>query len=211
MHASLAMILGCLHTAAINWDWFFDSPTSARDAVTDYFPRAEYLDLLDADTRTAIERLTTASHDIHLPPTAAGAGGGDDDTIGPPAHTAWSYRTAAEQTKYCFAERAVGRIRGFMVTLPSRCVCGPDLVEGLRAREPMAMFVLLYWGVLLDGCAADPWLWWAGATTGRDVVAETSAVLARSPAYGLEDVREGIAWARGQVGLGVLDAAAAAY
>ncbi|GJN78418.1 hypothetical protein PLIIFM63780_001912 [Purpureocillium lilacinum] len=200
VHASFAMFLGCLHTAAINWDWFFDSPTSARTAVLDYFPRQEYMDLVDADTQTAIQRITSASHSIRLPPTGDPSLDSPDGHQGPLAHDVSSYHIAAEQTKYCFAERVVGRIRGFMVNLPSRCVAGPDFVEGLRTHEPMAMFILLYWGVLLHGCAADPWMWWAG-TTGREVVEETAAILAGSHVCELEDVREGIAWAREQVGL----------
>ncbi|KAJ6444635.1 survival factor 1 [Purpureocillium lavendulum] len=198
VHDSFVMFLGSIHTAAMNWTWFFGGATSARLAVEEYYPRLEYMELIDVDTMAAIQRLSTVCRAIRLRPTGDPAL--DSDGQGPISYDVWSYRIAVGQTKYCFAEHVVGRIKGFMVNLPTRCVCGPEIADGLRTREPMAMFILLYWGVLLHGCAGDPWLWWAG-TIGRDVVVETSEILARSPAFELEDVREGIAWARKQVGL----------
>ncbi|KAJ6437414.1 C6 transcription factor [Purpureocillium lavendulum] len=197
VHASFIMFIGCAQTAAINLEWLFDSPTSARLAAEEYYPRLEFLDLLDFETRTAINRMSTVNRIVRLPPTGDPAVDSEDGQ-GPISYDVWSYRLAVGQTKYCFAEEATGRIKGFLVSLP--CMCGPEIVEGIRTREPMAMFILMYWGVLLDKCAADPWLWWAG-TTGRDLVDESSQLLVRSPVFGLEDIREGVAWARRQVGL----------
>ncbi|UNI24915.1 hypothetical protein JDV02_010632 [Purpureocillium takamizusanense] len=211
VHASFVMFVGCAHTAALNWQWFFDSPTSARVAAEEYYPRLEFMELIDPQTKTAINRLSTVNRLVRLPlppPDDAGELDGDSSEEkkrqrqrqGPLSYDVWSYRIAVGQTKYAFAEQAVGRIKGFLISVP--CMCGPEVIEGLRTREPVAMFVLMYWGVLLDACAADPWLWWAAGRTGRDVVEAASAVLVRSPEmFALEDVREGITWARGRVGL----------
>ncbi|KAK4086084.1 hypothetical protein PCL_06834 [Purpureocillium lilacinum] len=199
VHASFVMFVGCAQTAALNWQWFFDSPTSARIAAEDYYPRLEFMELIDPQTKTAINRLSTVNRLVRLPPTGDPAQDSEDGQQGPLTYDVWSYRIAVGQTKYAFAENAVGRIKGFLISVP--CMCGPEVIEGLRTREPVAMFVLMYWGVLLNECAADSWLWWAAGHTGRDVVEAASGELLRSPVFALEDVREGIAWARKQVGL----------
>jgi hypothetical protein len=77
---------------------------------------------------------------------------------------------------------------------------GTDFIWAIRKQEPVALFVLMYFGVLMDRYGADTKAWWI-MTTGRDLVKEASEILLRSPVAMMDDGREGIAWTRRQVGL----------
>lgn len=67
------------------------------------------------------------------------------------------------------------------------------------------MFILMYWGVLVQRATRDPSLW-ALVSEGRDVVAEASEFLLRSEIADIPGVREGIAWTRNDAGLPPLPA-----
>jgi hypothetical protein len=114
-----------------------------------------------------------------------------------------SYDVAIAQTKYCFAEDAVGRMKGYFITIIP--AAGNEFVAGVRSHEPLAMFVLLYFGVLVDRASRDPMMWLLGSA-GRDFVAETSRLVMLSDIAGVEGVVDGVAWARGEVGLPPLGA-----
>lgn len=77
---------------------------------------------------------------------------------------------------------------------------GPEFLQGVRDREPVALFTLMFWGVLLNAHSYDQMAWWV-RSSGRDLVKETSEIIAVSHISHLEDAQEGIRWCRQQVGL----------
>lgn len=116
----------------------------------------------------------------------------------PPESERYMYWLAIAQLKYCFAEDARGLIAGYCLTFIP--VAGADFIWAIRKQEPVALFVLMYFGVLMDRYGEDPRMWWI-TTTGRDLVKETSEILLQTPIAMIPDGREGITWTRQQAGL----------
>lgn len=187
------MALGCYNIGAVNWSWLLDGPTSAQAMIIKYPTDLELMDTIDPDTKTAIQRISTVVRLVRLPPT--GDPTLDSDGRGPIANDVWGYKLAVGQTKYCFAEY---RVKGYFQSIMT--ISGPVLAKGVHEREPMALFIVMYMGVLMQRASSDPMMWWL-ASSGRDLVAEISELLALAPIADLEDTREGIAWCRHQVGL----------
>lgn len=192
-----AMIIASFDISAVNWNWSLDSPTSARTILDNYPTDLSLMDHLPADVLTATKRMTRVADVIHLPPTGDPAIDVGPDQ-GPIASSVLSYRTAIGQTRYAYAEN---RIRGYCISVASAAhAAGPEFFAGLRAREPVALFIIMYWGVLMQAEDYDDLSWWFQGC-GRALVAEVSELLAVSALAALEDAREGITWARRQVGL----------
>ncbi|KAK0716378.1 hypothetical protein B0H67DRAFT_491001 [Lasiosphaeris hirsuta] len=167
--------------------WLLESPCPAGVVASEYSINLGLLEELDAGTRTAIDLLSSVARQVRLPQP------------GVTASEVLAYQLAVGQTKYCFAEDHRGRIKNFFVTLPT--VAGDVFTTAMRAREPVALFITMYWGVLVHRAAEDPQMWAAGAT-GQQLVGEVSEMLlSLSGIAGIANIREGIAWTRSQVGL----------
>jgi hypothetical protein len=200
MGIAFDMVIGAVNIAMTNWEWLFDSPISGN-AVMAYGTTT--MDVVDSETRRALDRLTAVSCQMTPRPISnageegddGGKGGGVDDRN-------CLYWLAIAQLKYCFAEDVRGLIKGYCLTLIP--VAGPDFVAAFRRFEPVALFILMYFGVLFDRYGQEPMMWWI-ASTGRDLVKETSEILLQLPIAQMEDGREGIAWTRRQVGLRPFD------
>jgi hypothetical protein len=89
-------------------------------------------------------------------------------------------------------------MEGFCVAFPS--LAGRDFSLGVKNSEPVALFILLHWAVLLQ--RLGDWMWWAGSV-GRKLVQEISDVLLQShPQLGATpEWQDGIEWASEQVGI----------
>lgn len=189
----LTMIWGAVNISLVNMQWLIDSPTKLRDTF-EYAAnvRLELFDLLDADTTAALARMSTLIRTARLP--------SKDDGQGPFAIESGAYAMVVGQIKYAFAEGYEGHRRGNF--LSALVAGGPEMFEAIRNREHVSMFLLLYWAVLLHRTAlADQTkAWWIGHK-GADLVEEISGFLLRSWMGKRDDVREGIAWTRAQVGL----------
>ena len=113
------------------------------------------------------------------------------------------YSTTIFWLREIFAEAADGRVKGFCLAFFT--LMGVRFTEALRAREPVALFIVMHWAVQLDRLGRE--VWWA-EDVGRRLVREISDLL-RGPEGGhacawiaaLPDGRDGIIWARQQVGL----------
>ena len=194
------MVLGGFTLAMINYQWLVDSPISVNTVLS--YGRTT-LDILDSDTRAALERLTSVSR--RMTPKEVSAAKEETRETGQEDHAdseVYIYRLAIGQLKYCFAEDARGLIKGYCLTLTP--VAGSEFISAVRNLEPVALFILMYFGVLLDRYGANPMVWWV-STVGKDLVKEISEILLASPIAQLHDGREGIAWTRQQVGLPPLD------
>ena len=166
------------------------------------------LDILDAETMAALNCLTSVSCQIHLSSKSATTGTtiatikeeeeNEEETRGKLASEVPTYRVAIAHMKHVFAEDQRGLVKASCFTMAT-AVGRPFFVD-LRRLEPMAVFVALYFCVLLDRASREVGMWWIGST-GRELVDELSGILLQSPVGMLADGIEGICWARRQVGL----------
>ncbi|KAK0657925.1 hypothetical protein B0T16DRAFT_453340 [Cercophora newfieldiana] len=157
------------------------------------------LDALDDQTKVALALLSCVSDLVRVPapsPTIPGSAVAE----APFANSVSLYQKAIGQTQYCFAED-LQRPRGYARTVFYGG--GADLVQALRDRQPMAVFIFMYYGVLVHREGEDPGFW-TPVSQGQEVVSETSELLLGSGIVDVPGVREGIAWTRSQVGLPAL-------
>ena len=84
----------------------------------------------------------------------------------------------------------------FCVALPT--MTGHDFVDACRVREPLALIILMHWGLLMDRLSYQQW--WADRV-GKGVVIEAADILARSETRMAEipEYHESIAWANDQL------------
>ncbi|KAF9635959.1 putative c6 transcription protein [Lasiodiplodia theobromae] len=166
--------------------------------------------LLDADTRRALARLDVVNDALYgivrTPPLSEDDdgfddGGGEGVAYGDiaikallhPSHE--TYAAAISDLRRCFAEHARGWIDGFVMAFPMWM--GKDVVAAMERRDdPMALLVLMYFGVLLEFNGRNQW--WC-ASLGAKLVVEISDVFVRSGReFGLE-FWDAVAWARRQL------------
>jgi hypothetical protein len=186
--------------------------TAVGNAVPpDAYPQHDRAGIGEIDTATAMATPGTdtytqmtirTTHNPSTSTTQPASPATPLDAKGPLAHSVFSYQLAVGQTKYCFAEDHRNRAQSYFLTLFP--VAGEEFAAAVRSREPMAMFVLMYWGVLIHRASRDPRTWTI-RSSGRDLVAEVSQLLLTSCIVDIPGVREGIAWTRFQVDLGPLE------
>lgn len=96
------------------------------------------------------------------------------------------YGCAIKRLECCFVEDKNWSITWLGST-------GGDFIDGLRKREPMALAIVMYWGVLLD--TLDQ-MWWAKYSGRRLVDDITTILIGYGPQWD-----EATAWGRVEVGL----------
>ncbi|KAN0102978.1 hypothetical protein V8E51_011291 [Hyaloscypha variabilis] len=196
------MVIGATAIATTNIEWLMDSPMTLGTVLD--LGRAS-MDLVDSETLTALDYMVSVSSQMSPKLIAeeketmkVEIGGQEQEIPCPPVSEQFMYWLAIAHLKYCFAEDARSLIKGYCMTFIP--LSGTDFIWAIRKQEPVALFVLMYFGVLMDRYGADTKAWWI-MTTGRDLVKEASEILLRSPVAMMDDGREGIAWTRRQVGL----------
>jgi len=112
-----------------------------------------------------------------------------------------AYRTAVSMLHFCFVEASKGLIRCFFLAFP--VMVGQAFNIALKNEEPVALFILMHFGVLLDNESDDRW--WAKGV-GRSLVLEISdaLLLLQTRFSGTPASQDGIIWARQKVGLPTL-------
>ncbi|KAK2737226.1 hypothetical protein FQN55_001247 [Onygenales sp. PD_40] len=196
MHVIFDMFFGAATIAWTNPKWLTSVPSSSRDAI---YLKPLTMDVVDANTLTALGYLATVSRQIHVRPirTPIAMFNLEFETEGP-LLASEAYRIPIAQLRYSFAEDAVDRIKGYVMSLIT--VGGPEFVAAVKAHEPMALFMLMYFGVLVNRSSSQETRWWLG-TAGRDIVSEISDILENSPIARIPEGRLGMSWTREQVGL----------
>jgi len=196
MKMGFDMLLGATNIALTNIKWLFERNHSLN--VVAGFEKAT-IDILDADTKLALDRFTTVCSHLGVPAASEDILGArvEDHLDGKDS----MYRKAIAQLKYCFAEDARDLIKGYCLSLVP--VAGPDFGVAMRNLDPLTLFIVMYFGVLLDRMARDPTAWWI-SSMGKDLVQCVSEILQRSPIAQIPDGRKGISWTRQQVGLPAL-------
>jgi hypothetical protein len=191
-----------------NLAWIMAGPSPVPTVLRDYPVNLALLDELDPKTRAVLELMSSVSRQVKVPPTSPTIQGSasltgkapvlSQEGQGPLACELSVYRLAVGQTKYCYAEDRQNRLKGYFYTMFA--VAGVYFSAAVRNREPMALFILMYWGVLVHRARQDPSLW-VLVSEGRDIVAESTLLVFSSEIVDVPGVREGIAWTRSQVGL----------
>lgn len=148
---------------------------------------------IDADTRAALARLVSLSRRVRVPaPPRA---------VAVPASDVAAYRLTLAHVGNSFAEDARGEVKGYCFT-----ICGAvpaEYMAAVKACEPMALLIFMYYGVVVHRSSKSMMLWWI-KSTGMDLVAELSELLEPTSFAQMADVKQAISWARDQVGLSPL-------
>lgn len=155
--------------------------------------------ILDPETRSVLARLTAINDALH-------ASDNPDEVrpnppLGPlvdpePLTQHETYRRAIHHLASCFAEDARGVIQSYCNSFPGWN--GKAFARAVIALDPMALIVLMHWGVLLDRVGKQ--MWWA-TSIGFSLVAEVSEMLQQTDLVVLlPNVVDAIAWVRRQVG-----------
>ncbi|KAK0639541.1 hypothetical protein B0T16DRAFT_312402, partial [Cercophora newfieldiana] len=185
----LVLVDAVLASARIGIDkhqWLLNSPCPARVIATRYPVDLGLMERLDPSTKIAIGLLTSVCQRVQL---------SDGRTAG----DVFTYKLAVGQTKYCFAEENAGRLQKYFTSVFP--IAGDEFATHLRLREPMALFVLMYWGVLVHKATGREVGAWMVGDTGRQIVEEVSELLVVSNIAGVPGVSEGIAWTRNRADL----------
>ncbi|EER36354.1 conserved hypothetical protein [Histoplasma capsulatum H143] len=91
-----------------------------------------------------------------------------------------------------------GKFKGMFYTILA--VGGRELTAAFQGHEPLALFVMMFWAVLVHRSRKSITMWWVG-DIGKDIVDEISEVLVTSPLVRFDGVGETILWARREAGL----------
>jgi hypothetical protein len=150
------------------------------------------LGLLDPETTTALDRLTTISHQIKVPAT-------NGKSLPFFAGNSQLYQVAIAHIKYSFAEELRDVIKNYCWSIAS--VNDPEFFTAVKNSEPMALLIIMYFGALLDrmGRKGTAMAWWL-RSQGKEIVGDVSQILNSSPVAQLPDVQEAMTWARETVG-----------
>ena len=98
----------------------------------------------------------------------------------------------------CFVVEAKESGRGFSLGFPA--FAGQSFASAVKKAEPLALFILMHWAVLLDGLKNE--CWWVGSI-GQELVQEISLIPLQEQSQIVEmpEYQQNIAWARQKVGL----------
>ncbi|KAM0342702.1 hypothetical protein ACHAPU_009313 [Fusarium lateritium] len=150
---------------------------------------------LSKDTEEALERLSIiVNKACEIAPDSA-----PDDTS--TANTRiQSYRASVSAIQTCFVQDSKDVYRGVAIGFPA--MAGRDFGEALKSSDPVALLLMVYWGVQLNTLGKIAW--WAG-TFGKKMVDEVSKLLwvpeLESEIMRMPEWRECITWARAEVDL----------
>lgn len=188
------LLIGACFIATMNWDWMMESPFSPNLVSALSLMEKTPPNPMSDETKEAFEHLNVIIEQM------------EQDEEGKCSQE--SYKNSVVKLHYCFMEDSKGYIRGFCIAFP--ILAGQDFTAALKISEPMALYILMYWGVLLDKLSGEAW--WS-ANVGMDLVREISDTLLalESKASILPEWRAGIAWARQEVKLRPCIASASSY
>ncbi|KAK8051540.1 hypothetical protein PG993_002925 [Apiospora rasikravindrae] len=197
------LLLGTYNTLLTNIQWTMDSPTTIRAAVDKLLKEPLAIDLVNFETRLAMERLTRVSQQfrtnfpIHNNGDAAAA---PQPALGCLCSEVPAYRLIISQTKLSFVVEALNLSQGLCLSLIT--TTGLDFLNLVKAMDPMALFVLIHLGVLFYRLF-EKWngFGWAMGNIVQELVKELSRILEATPIYHLQEGRDGIVWCQQQTGL----------
>ena len=182
LHFELMRGIGSIYTSSS--DWLQGGPFTANVRPFDELPIAP----LEASIEVALERLGTLN-DERNDPARQGSRAARLQAI---SHQAVC-RKAIFHLEECFARCMEPLHRGHSLAWLS--MAGPEYVEAIKKSEPVALFILMHWGVLAEMISEG--VWWA-KDAGKNLVDQLSSTIH----VGDDPVLQaGISWARAKVGL----------
>lgn len=192
------MMLGAAHVGWFNFRWLLDSPCGSR-TVLKLLPEIIMNDL-DPETFIALDRLRAVSRRVCV---RASTTANNDDGSGVEAESCFAsesnmYKLSISQLHSCFLKNAREYINGYFLTFIT--TAGAEFSDAIKQYEPMALFILMHYGVLLDRSKGEQIHWWI-ASAGIDLVRDVSEMLLDTPVASIPEGRTGISWCRQQVGL----------
>ena len=164
--------------ATTTWDLLEAGPVQTRAWINQDVP----VHLLDAGTKAAVARLHALNDGHHRD--------------GPEAAVHESYQTKILHLEGCFARDIEASVKGSCLAWVG--LTRGDFAEKFRRAEPLALIIMMHWGVLVENLGREAW--WANQA-GRNLVMELSGELQRLRFDSLPVWQESISWARQQVGL----------
>ena len=184
----MELFIGSSWVADQHMDWILKSPLGPliHRATSHWIPVSDKP--IEGPVDTALTRLMHAVNNSALI--------ADEGAENPAATRLDTYQGAIRHLRKCFAVSIHSEVRGFCGEFPA--LAGRDFVQYVKERDPVALFILLHWAVLLQ--YADSWAWWA-RPFGRILVYEISDVLTEmhSELAVTPEWRENIAWAKDEV------------
>lgn len=204
MDTAFEMLLGATNIAIVNITWLLDSPSSIRDVAKDVTSEllkgGNPFDSVDLEAKRALDCATSVWRNISKSTISDGELGniGEELFSSSGEGDARYYDLVIKQLKHCFAEDARDKIKFYCFSLIS--LAGGRFLKDIKRRIPMALFLEMFFAVLLDRSSRDPMAWWAD-DIGKDMVNEISRILQGSVITQTPEGQEAILWARQQVGL----------
>ncbi|PGH03072.1 hypothetical protein GX51_04259 [Blastomyces parvus] len=217
---SMALYVGSSYVGRSNLDWLNRASCSLTRVVEQFLPPIppEVMHKLDIDTQLAIVALQSLVKRVRVPvrlpeeslrgatvshgndcDNSRSAGNNSKKKLLPLACEIPAYKLAASQIEYTFMSDATHtRFKALFFTILA--VGGRELAAAFREREPLALFIMIFWAVLIHRSARSNVMWWVG-NIGQEIVDEISEVLVTSPFVQLDGVGKTIVWARREVGL----------
>jgi hypothetical protein len=185
------LVLGSSSIAVQHMDWLLDGPVSDVIVRAGMQLMPAVLHPMDEQTNAALERLMSiVDNEIYMSESGHVAMS--------PSGGLKGYQIAVMHLRMCFSVDTNSRMVGFCIAFPP--LAGRDFTAGIKNSEPVTLFILLHWAVLLH--RLGHFMWWAGSV-GSTLVADISQTLetkhlqlAVTP-----DWRNGIEWACNQVGI----------
>ena len=149
---------------------------------------------LDANTTAAIAALNALNETTHNNP-GPNLSPAPDPSVHLKAISAHATnRTAIYHLSSLFAKCSEPVHRGLVLAWLN--LAGRDFLAAMQEKDPVALVVLMHWGVLMDRCKGDTW--WV-QPIGKKLIGEIEEALAaeRNPR-----LRGCVDWARAEVGAG---------
>ncbi|KAM0551771.1 hypothetical protein ACHAPJ_008340 [Fusarium lateritium] len=153
---------------------------------------------LSKETETALEQLSTIINKASDVPSSSDPNDQTETSI-----RIRSYRAGVSAIQTCFEQDAKDVFKGIAIGFPA--MAGRDFGLALKSSDPVALLLMMYWGVQLN--ALGKIAWWIG-TFGKKMVDEISELLWHpepgSEVMMMPEWRESITWARIEVELAPL-------
>ncbi|KAF5649210.1 nicotinate phosphoribosyltransferase [Fusarium sp. NRRL 25303] len=150
---------------------------------------------LSKETEEALESLSTIINKACETPSGSAANDQSEASI-----RVNSYRTSFSAIQTCFVQDSKDVFKGMAIGFPA--LAGRDFGLALKSSDPVALLLMVFWGVQLDTLGKIAW--WVG-TFGKKMVDEVSEMLWEpDPEFevmNMSEWRECITWARTEVGL----------
>ncbi|KAH8664243.1 hypothetical protein BX600DRAFT_296045 [Xylariales sp. PMI_506] len=174
---------------AMNWiqsspPWYVDMMTALQGIQECDLP---------ADTQLALGALREISTTVRVSTRGRRCASTGDRPKEAICYDVLFYRIMVDLLVICLKMRGNPAVRGLCVGVGT--ITGPPFLAALHEREPIALLIFMYYGVLTDELGREETGWWVG-TSGQDLVREVCDLLQKSFIADLPAGRAAMEWAQ---------------